>query len=798
MATRLKEDEKNERIIRGLLKLPPNRRCINCNSLGPQYVCTNFWTFVCTTCSGIHREFTHRVKSVSMAKFTSQEVGNLQQGGNQKAKEIHFKDFDFQRTPLPDSSNIERLRDFIKHVYVEKRYSGERGGDRPPRGKTGDRDETYENKRPDSYRSDSRSPPYDEQYAERRYSDRAGQGARKSEYDRNRYDDRAYDERRYSYEERRSPGQYESDRTRYDRGYQDNRRYDDTYKRSPSNLESGGDRRRFEDRRFPDGPDRRKPEERSPNYQRDISPPPVRPVREILGDDVPTLRVSDFPRANGNRDVEGSTRSLPEIRDKFRGQRTASSSSMGSVEANSPTLKRVNSGSLIDFSAEPEPSSAAIQQDPFAVSSVKQPSTAIKQDPFATSSFKQPSVAAPQDPFAVSSVSHSSTAVQQGFFGVSSVSQPSTAVQQDFFGVSSDSQPSVVQQDFFGVSSVPQSSPASASDNWATFELAPQAAPGPAVAAPAALAPAPASVPSPLQSLTSAPAPQAPLPGTSAGVLDPFGKANSAQWAWAPQQVQGPPPFASGANNLPAVQQSVQPPNGMPASQPWNNLLSSTVPGTHNALPNVQPAQAAGKPPAPNLDAGSQQGPQSAVSTHNARREIPEDLFAPLYPEPAFRNMGFQGGSQLGGVSGVQFPSAGMSMQGPVLYPQSSLKSTNPFDIVGEPPASQGNLFPSMGSLQAALPDYNAPPVAAHGSAVGTFNGQWTPQAPVPYPSAAVPGLFMGQQHVSKPVQPAATPHINSFASGSFPTDDLFNNFGGSQLPPKTSLSSVGSGNPFG
>lgn len=33
MANRLKEDEKNERIIRVLLKLPENRRCINCNGL---------------------------------------------------------------------------------------------------------------------------------------------------------------------------------------------------------------------------------------------------------------------------------------------------------------------------------------------------------------------------------------------------------------------------------------------------------------------------------------------------------------------------------------------------------------------------------------------------------------------------------------------------------------------------------------------------------------------------------------------------------------------------------------------
>jgi hypothetical protein len=28
-----KEEEKAERIIRGLLKLPENRRCINCNAL---------------------------------------------------------------------------------------------------------------------------------------------------------------------------------------------------------------------------------------------------------------------------------------------------------------------------------------------------------------------------------------------------------------------------------------------------------------------------------------------------------------------------------------------------------------------------------------------------------------------------------------------------------------------------------------------------------------------------------------------------------------------------------------------
>lgn len=44
MANR-KEDEKNEKIIRGLLKLPGNRKCINCNILVCTgiYICLFIW-----------------------------------------------------------------------------------------------------------------------------------------------------------------------------------------------------------------------------------------------------------------------------------------------------------------------------------------------------------------------------------------------------------------------------------------------------------------------------------------------------------------------------------------------------------------------------------------------------------------------------------------------------------------------------------------------------------------------------------------------------------------------------------
>ncbi|XP_020517344.1 probable ADP-ribosylation factor GTPase-activating protein AGD14 [Amborella trichopoda] len=125
MSGRARRDQKNEQIARALSKLPHNKKCINCNSPVPQYVCCDFSTFVCMTCSGIHREFTHRVKSISMSKFSPAEVAALHSGGNQVAREIYIKKWDFQKNKLPENSDLENLRKFIKQVYVEKAYAAE-------------------------------------------------------------------------------------------------------------------------------------------------------------------------------------------------------------------------------------------------------------------------------------------------------------------------------------------------------------------------------------------------------------------------------------------------------------------------------------------------------------------------------------------------------------------------------------------------------------------------------------------------------------------------------------------------
>lgn len=350
MASRIKEDERNEKIIRGLMKLPPNKRCINCNNLGPQYVCTNFWTFICTNCSGLHREFCHRVKSISMAKFTTQEVTALQEGGNEKAKEKYFKEWDPQRQSLPDSSNIDKLRTFIKHVYVDRRFTGERGPDRspstdrPPRGKP-----------EDAYRGDSRSPPYNDRF------DSGGRNGDKNV--------------RFVYGER-SP--------RYDHG--DNRK-------SPRRFEVVDDRVR-DDRVGTSNPVRRfeeklpsittKPEESSPNRLKEMSNSPiVRSVKEILGDDAPQLQVGDTPKSyntpKSNNIPKSNISSIPNLPVQTQGVSSPSGTESTGVISTQP--KNVDLLSLIDFSTNTEQQAAAASP----VAAIPQPSHSQQQNFFPAS-----------------------------------------------------------------------------------------------------------------------------------------------------------------------------------------------------------------------------------------------------------------------------------------------------------------------------------------------------------------------------------------------------------------------------
>ncbi|XAR70911.1 hypothetical protein NMG60_11027953 [Bertholletia excelsa] len=327
MSNRIKEEERIEKVIRSLLKLPENRRCINCNNLGPQYVCTTFWTFVCTNCSGIHREFTHRVKSVSMAKFTAEEANALQAGGNERAREIYLKEWDPQLHSFPDSRSQSRLRDFIKNVYVDKKFTGERSAGKLGKLKTGAKEDSSEQHsiwKPRTY------------YAKVCQED----SYKQCSLERSSTGSRSFDRGSKYYVDERNPHRPSSARAYCQR-------------RTSIYFEVVDDR--FRDDEI--GSARRHSHEstsgiRSPKSQKsrgDTTLPVVHHVRDILGENVLHLQVGESPKPIDWRDNNSSAHC----------QKTAPFNDPGSVDGKSLEAKKVNSDISVYFSARQQPPNPA-------------------------------------------------------------------------------------------------------------------------------------------------------------------------------------------------------------------------------------------------------------------------------------------------------------------------------------------------------------------------------------------------------------------------------------------------------
>jgi hypothetical protein len=128
---------KHEKALRELLKLPGNKRCVTCvgpGSLAPQYACVTFGTFLCTTCSGVHREFQFRVKSISGSYFTADEVAMLSRCGNDYARARYLAGWtgtDMERRfPIVMNTKMRQLKDFVRAVFHEKKFENE--GAAPP------------------------------------------------------------------------------------------------------------------------------------------------------------------------------------------------------------------------------------------------------------------------------------------------------------------------------------------------------------------------------------------------------------------------------------------------------------------------------------------------------------------------------------------------------------------------------------------------------------------------------------------------------------------------------------------
>ncbi|KAH0563846.1 arf-GAP domain and FG repeat-containing protein 1 isoform X1 [Cotesia glomerata] len=119
-----KQDEKHLKILRELVSQPGNKECFDCRQRGPTYVNMTIGSFVCTSCSGLLRGLTppHRVKSISMATFTAEEIEFINQRGNEYCKKIWLGLVN-SNTPITiDTKDEQKMKDLMSAKYEHKRY----------------------------------------------------------------------------------------------------------------------------------------------------------------------------------------------------------------------------------------------------------------------------------------------------------------------------------------------------------------------------------------------------------------------------------------------------------------------------------------------------------------------------------------------------------------------------------------------------------------------------------------------------------------------------------------------------
>ncbi|CAK9186639.1 unnamed protein product [Ilex paraguariensis] len=218
-----------------------------------------------------------------MAKFNAEEVSDLQAGGNERARQIYFKAWDPQCNSFPDASNLHRLRDFIKHVYVDRKYTGEISH-KTSMVRVGEKDDFYERRSFERYSQGSRDD----------FSERCSY-ERPSSSGMNEYV-------RYSAAERRSP-RYKQENGRAG-GHRsrtahfevvDDRFRDDGY----------GNGGRSAILRFSDAESRARSRSPDPQISGQMTNTPVlRPFKDILD---ANAHVGKHPTTNDGRDADGSS-----------------------------------------------------------------------------------------------------------------------------------------------------------------------------------------------------------------------------------------------------------------------------------------------------------------------------------------------------------------------------------------------------------------------------------------------------------------------------------------------------------
>jgi len=117
--------DKNKAALLELLQRPENHLCADCSRPDPQWASTNLGSFVCITCSGIHRGLgVHitKIRSISMDTWTDEQVAVMASKGNKKVNDYYLATLPPNvKVPTPDTP-VEELKQFLHDKYVSLKY----------------------------------------------------------------------------------------------------------------------------------------------------------------------------------------------------------------------------------------------------------------------------------------------------------------------------------------------------------------------------------------------------------------------------------------------------------------------------------------------------------------------------------------------------------------------------------------------------------------------------------------------------------------------------------------------------